>query len=153
MAIVDVLDFIPEGVEGRGRLISYLDALSNSLKKYQDSTGLWYQVVDKAAVKGNYLEASGTAMFAYAIAKGVNKGYLSASHMKTAELAYDGLINELVRKGEGGLYDLTQVCAVAGLGGNPYRDGTYEYYINETIRSNDPKGTGPFILLSLELNR
>ena len=153
MAIVDVLDFIPEGVEGRDRLISYLDALSTSLKNYQDSTGLWYQVVDKAAVKGNYLEASGTAMFAYAIAKGVNKGYLSVSHMKTAELAYNGLINELIRKGEGGLFNLTQVCAVAGLGGNPYRDGTFDYYINETIRSNDPKGTGPFILLSLELNK
>lgn len=153
MALVDVLDFIPKDVEGRARLINYLESLSTTLKKYQDSTGLWYQVVDKASKKGNYLEASGTAMFAYAIAKGVNKGYLPKSHRKTAELAHKGLIHELVKKGKGGMYDLTQVCAVAGLGGNPYRDGTFDYYINETIRSNDPKGTGPFILLSLELNQ
>ena len=44
---------------------------------------------------------------------------------------------------------MTPVCAVAGLGGDPYRDGTYEYYINEKRRDNDPKGVGPFIMASL----
>jgi unsaturated rhamnogalacturonyl hydrolase len=41
---------------------------------------------------------------------------------------------------------------VAGLGGNPYRDGSYEYYIRETVRDNDPKGVGPFIFASLEMS-
>lgn len=42
---------------------------------------------------------------------------------------------------------------VAGLGGNPYRDGSFEYYINESIRDNDPKATGPFIMGCIELNK
>jgi unsaturated rhamnogalacturonyl hydrolase len=49
-----------------------------------------------------------------------------------------------------GMVHLHQACAGAGLGGNPYRGGSYEYYINEKIRSNDPKAVAPFILASLE---
>ena len=52
-----------------------------------------------------------------------------------------------------GTITITDVCAVAGLGGTPYRDGSYEYYVNERKKDNDPKATGPFILAALELNR
>ena len=52
-----------------------------------------------------------------------------------------------------GSITLTQACQVAGLGGTPYRDGSYEYYVNEKKKDNDPKATGPFILAALELNR
>ena len=51
------------------------------------------------------------------------------------------------------MVNLNKCCAVAGLGGKPYRDGSYEYYVNEEIRSNDAKGTGPFILASLEFEK
>jgi unsaturated rhamnogalacturonyl hydrolase len=59
----------------------------------------------------------------------------------------------LVTVDENGIVNIHKCCSVAGLGGNPYRDGTYDYYINEPIRSNDPKGTGAFIMASLELNK
>jgi len=36
------------------------------------------------------------------------------------------------------------------LGGSPYRDGSFEYYISEPQRDNDPKAVGPFILAALE---
>jgi len=48
---------------------------------------------------------------------------------------------------------LIDCCAVAGLGGNPFRDGTYDYYIHERICADDPKGIAPLILACIELNK
>lgn len=153
MAIVDVLDNFPENHPGRERLIAYLNEFSEALVKVQDQkTGLWYQVLDQGNRDGNYLEATGSSMFAYAFAKGANKGYLPKKYKNIALKAYNGILNNLISV-ENGVVNLNQCCAVAGLGGNPYRDGSYEYYVNEQIRSNDPKGTGAFILASLELNK
>lgn len=153
MALVDVLDHFPKNHPKRNELISYLNSLSFSLLKYQHSSGLWYQVTDQGEREGNYLEASGSAMFAYAFAKGVNKGYLPKEFMNHANKAFDGLTTNLMQVTPEGYTILTQVCAVAGLGGKPFRDGSYEYYINERKKDNDPKATGPFILAALELNR
>ncbi len=153
MALVDVLDFIPEDFEGRDRIIQNLNDLANTIVKYQDKTGLWYQVVDMPDEAGNYLESSGTSMFTYTLAKAVRMGYIPKKYMKNARKAYKGLLKLMIEKDQEGLYNLNQNCAVAGLGGNPYRDGSFTYYVNEPIRANDPKGTGPFILASLELNR
>ncbi|MHC0447067.1 glycoside hydrolase family 88/105 protein [Flavobacterium sp. 3-218] len=155
MALVDVLDYYPKEHPKQKELVKYLNNASEALLKYQDkSSGLWYQVTDKAGEKGNYLEASGSAMFAYAYAKGANKGYLPAKFKKAANKAFDGLTTVLIKKvdADGGI-TLTNCCQVAGLGGNPYRDGSYEYYVNERKKDNDPKATGPFILAALELNR
>lgn len=92
-------------------------------------------------------------MFAYALAKGVNKGYLPKKFKTIANKAFDGLTTQLIQVESDGEINITQACAVAGLGGNPYRDGSYEYYINERKKDNDPKATGPFILAALELDR
>ncbi|HSD05742.1 glycoside hydrolase family 88 protein [Flavobacterium sp.] len=154
MALVDALDYFPKDHPKQKELVGYLNNVSAALAKYQDKkTGLWYQVTDKGGEKGNYLEASGSSMFAYAFAKGVNKGYLPAEYKKLANKAFDGLTKKLMKVDADGGITLTQACAVAGLGGNPYRDGSYEYYINERKKDNDPKATGPFILAALELNR
>lgn len=153
MALVDVLDYMPENHPKRAELIGYLNNLCDSLAKYQDSTGLWYQVTDQGTRGGNYLEASGSSMFAYTFAKGANKGYLPKKYKNLANKAFDGLINNLVKVSPEGYVTITQACAVAGLGGNPYRDGSFEYYVNERKKDNDPKATGPFILAALELNR
>ncbi|MFC0781091.1 glycoside hydrolase family 105 protein [Flavobacterium sp. HJSW_4] len=154
MALVDVLDYMPKDHPKRKDLIKYLNNVSEALLKFQDKSGLWYQVTDKAEGKDNYLEASGSAMFSYAFAKGANKGYLPAKFKKAANKAFDGLTTVLIKKvDEDGGITLTNCCQVAGLGGNPYRDGSYEYYVNERKKDNDPKATGPFILAALELNR
>jgi len=153
MAMVDVLDYLPESHTGHKKIVGYLNELSTALAKYQHESGLWYQVTDQGDREGNYLEASGTAMFTYAIAKGVNKGYLEPSFMSIAEKGFEGLISRLIKRDQKGYISLTEVCAVAGLGGNPFRDGSYEYYVNERKKDNDPKGTGPFILAALELNK
>ncbi len=154
MAIVDVLDFLPADHPGRQKLINYLVSYSDALVKVQDGkTGLWYQVLDKGGEQGNYLEASASSMFVYTFAKAVRKGYLPDSYNTVAKRAYNGILKNLITVEKDGTVNLNQNCAVAGLGGIPYRSGTYDYYVHEEIRSNDPKGTGPFILASLELEK
>tara|TARA_R110002049_G_scaffold287626_1_gene469770 strand:- start:11107 stop:12354 length:1248 start_codon:yes stop_codon:yes gene_type:complete len=153
MAMVDVMDFLPEDHPGHERIITYLNQFAEAVTKYQDKTGLWYQVLDQGDREGNYLEASGSSMFTYAFAKGVHKGYLPEKYLDIAEKAYSGILDNLISIEENGVVNLNKVCGVAGLGGDPYRDGSYEYYVNEIIRPNDPKGTGPFMLASLELNK
>ncbi len=153
MAMVDALDYIPENHPGHAKIISLVKGLAETLPKYQDKSGLWYQVIDQGNRKGNYPEASASSMFMYAYAKAVNKGYIDKKYRKIAEKAYNGLMNNLIVKNDDGTLTLTKCCAVAGLGGNPYRDGSFGYYVNERIRENDAKATGPFIMGCLELNK
>ena len=63
------------------------------------------------------------------------------------------MIENYVNTDENGNISLTRVCGVAGWGGNPYRDGSFDYYINEIVRDNDPKGVAPFIMTALEVER
>src|SRR6218665_957167 len=154
MAMVDVLDYLPKDHPGRASLISYIKSYADAVIKYQDKkSGLWYQVLDKPLANGNYEEATASAMFVYTIIKSVNDGYLPQSYKAVAKKGYDGIIKNLITVDENGVVNLNKCCAVAGLGGKPYRDGSYEYYVNEEIRSNDGKGTGPFILASLEFEK
>lgn len=152
MAMVDVLDYLPLNHPGRPEIIQMLQRLSHALLKYQDKkTGMWYQVVNYPKREGNYLESTCTTMYAYAMAKGANKGYLPKKFRRIAANIFKGLIQHSMEIDAAGFVSITRACSVAGLGGNPYRDGSFEYYISEPIRSNDPKGMGPFILLGLEL--
>ncbi|MEZ4884027.1 MAG: glycoside hydrolase family 88 protein [Chitinophagales bacterium] len=153
MALVDVLDYFPADHPKQKQLILYLNEISTALIKFQDESGIWYQVTDMGGREGNYLEASGTAMFAYAFAKGADKGYLPANFKDVANKAFDGLIRALVKVDEDGEVHITQVCKGAGLGGNPYRDGSYEYYLSEDRRVDNLHGLGPFILAALALDR
>lgn len=153
MALVDILDFIPQDNLQRKEIIRIINGLAATLPKYQDKTGLWYQVLDKGDKQGNYLEASVSSMFMYSYAKAVNKGYIDKKYRAIAEKAYDGLMKNLIVKNADGTLTLTKCCAVSGLGGNPYRDGSFEYYVNERIRDNDAKATGPFIMGCLQLGK
>ncbi len=154
MAMVDVLDFLPKKHPQREQIIKNLNRLAAALVKFQDEeTGMWYQVVDLGGKEGNYVESSGTAMFIYAMAKGVNMKYLPKEFRDTASKAFCGLTANATQKNEDGTTSITKACGVAGLGGKPYRDGSYEYYINEIIRNDDPKVVGPFILAALEMNK
>lgn len=154
MALVDVLDYFPENHPKRAELLAILNRTAAAVAKYQDEkSGLWYQVMDQGTRKGNYLEATASSMFVYAFAKAVNKGYLPETYLQKAKKGYQGLIDNLIEVNKNGEVQINQCCAVAGLGGKPYRDGTYDYYIKEQIRSNDTKATGPFILASLEFEK
>jgi rhamnogalacturonyl hydrolase YesR len=150
MAIVDVLDFLPASHPERRRVIDILAELSASIEKFRDpQTGMWYQVTDKPGADGNYLESTASAMFIYAWAKGAAKGYLDASYREKARTACRQYLATFVVDNADGTLSVTNCCAVAGLGGNPYRDGSYRYYISEPVKDNDPKAIGPFILMNL----
>ena len=92
-------------------------------------------------------------MFAYALAKGANEGYLDKKYIKISKKVFTGLLENLTRIEKTGYINLYNICRSAGLGGTPYRDGSFEYYISEPKRMNDIKGYGPFILAALELDK
>ncbi len=154
MALVDVLDFIPQNHPKRKMLISHLTQLSEVMMNFRDQKSkVWYQIINLPDRAPNYLEASCSAMFVYAFAKGVNKGYLNKKYLKYAKESFDGMLKEFVTVDENGLINLHNTCQGAGLGGKPYRDGTFEYYMSEKKRTNDYKGYGPFLLAAIELER
>ena len=154
MALVDVLEFLPENHPGRDGLITILKNTVDALLKVRDpQTGLWYQVLDQGNRTGNYIEGSGSAMFTYVMAKAANRGWLDKSYLKTANESFDNIVKHLIITDEDGMPSMIQICGACGLGGNPYRDGSYDYYIIEKIVTNDTKGVGPFIMAALELGK
>ena len=154
MAIVDVLDYLPEDHPKRNEIVQILKKTAEALKKVRDEqSGVWYQVLDMGGIEGNYLEGSGSAMFVYAFAKGAKNGYLDTSYYDLANSAFDGMLKTFIVTDNDGLPSMKNICGSCGLGGNPYRDGSYEYYINERIVTNDSKGIAPFIMAAIELDR
>jgi unsaturated rhamnogalacturonyl hydrolase len=158
MALVDVLDYFPTNHPARPQIIATFQKLCAGVVKWQDpQTGLWWQVMDQGGRKGNYLEATASAMFVYALAKGVNHGYLPRTDAVAAEKGFDGIVKNLIKDDGGGKWSLTQCCSVAGLGvasaaGRP-RDGSFDYYVGEPVVKDDLKGVGPFILAGIELQQ
>jgi unsaturated rhamnogalacturonyl hydrolase len=157
MACVDVLDFLPKDHPARKEIIAELKKVSDGIVKWQDAdSGLWWQVMDQGNRKGNYLEATASAMFVYAMARAVNNGHLSRDYLPAILKGYTGIVSKLI-KTDGEKISLTQCCSVAGLGftttGGRPRDGSFDYYISEAIVENDLKGVGPFILAGIEVQQ
>ncbi|HEX9106235.1 MAG TPA: glycoside hydrolase family 88 protein, partial [Longimicrobiales bacterium] len=154
MGLVDVLDVLPTDHPDRPQLLRVLRDLAESLARVQDpASGLWYQVLDQPNRAGNYLEASGSAMFVYALAHAARRGHLGAEYLAVAQRGFAGIVKHLLRPNPDGTLSLTQICGVAGLGGRQQRDGSFHYYVHEPIVADDYKGVGPFMLAALELGR
>ncbi len=154
MALLDTLDKadISDG-EAYDRLktifVDYVDAML----RYQDESGMWYQVVNRGGMDRNYLETSGSSIMAYALLKGVRLGFLPESYATYGKKAFDGICKTRLSTDEQGDLHLDGICLVAGLGGKDMRDGTYEYYMSEPIVKDDAKGVGPFLLAYTEMRR
>lgn len=169
MALIEILDYLPEDHPRRNEVIELLRKDLDSVIKWQDpKTGVWYQVMDSPEREGNYLESTCSSMFAYALLKAYRKGYLGAKYRDAGIKAYQGIIDNFIKIHPDNTISLTDCCAVAGLGPgvsekvrkaapkvkeNKRRDGGYEYYLSEPVRDNDAKGVGPFIWASLEMER
>ncbi len=152
MALVDTLPSYPENDPGRAQLLEILRRTAAAVLKVQDpASGLWWQVLDKPGAKGNYLEASASCMFTYALAKGVRLGYLPRTDEKNAERGWRGIQKRFVRTESDGSVTLTGTVKVAGLGGAEHRDGSYAYYVAQPVADNDPKGVGAFLLAASEM--
>ena len=151
MALVDVIELLPAGEE-QDALVRIFGSCFQALPLFADrKTGMWYQVLDRPYAEGNYLEATASAMMVYSWLKGCRLGIIG--NREGAVQAFDSLLKTFVRVDEDGLVNLDQCCEVAGLGGKNNRRGDYDYYINEPVRSNDPKGIGPLIWAALEYER
>ena len=154
MALVDALDWLPLDHPQRPTLILALNRSMKAAVAAQDpSTGLWWQVMDKPAAKGNYPEASASAMFVYALAKGVRKGYLPQLDAANAAHGWQGIQMQFVKPGPNGSVTLTGTVKVGGLGGTPYRSGTYDYYVAEPTGDDDAKGVGAYLLAGSEMEQ
>ena len=173
MALVEVLDALPEDYARRGELIDLLKKDCDAILKWQDKkSGVWYQVMDSPKREGNYLESTCSSMFAYALLKAYRKGYVSEKYKDAGIKAYKGIIKNFIKVHPDKTISLTNCCSVAGLGPavtpeveaamkkinpkgsvneNTKRDGSYAYYLSEPIRDNDAKGIGPFLWASLEM--
>lgn len=152
MAVVDALEYVPIDHPGRQDLIGILQRLAEAVLKVQDKTaGVWWQVLDKPGAADNYLEASASCMFIYALAKGIRRGYLDKTILNAVAKAYRGVLDTFITANADGTLDLNSICRTAGLGYG--RDGSYDYYVHqEEVVSNDGKGVGPFIMASLEMS-
>lgn len=153
MALLDTMDKAgKEDLEPLKRMEEAFKELIDSMIKYQDESGMWYQVVNLGGMDRNYLETSGSAIFSYAILKGVRLGYLDPSYEAYGKKAFEGICRKYLSLEEGNM-SLDGICLVAGLGGKDRRDGTYGYYMSEPIVKDDAKGVGPFLLAYTEMRR
>ncbi len=158
MALVDIYEIIPSSHPGREALSRILCSVLDAVLSFQDPTGLWYQVLDKGDVQGNYLESSCSSMFATVLFKAVRVGIVQETkkqkhYLEKAKNTIEGLALTFLREDAQAQLHLGGVCTVAGLGGNPYRSGSFAYYISEKVAEDDFKGVGPYILALLESER
>lgn len=154
MALLDTLDKADASAAGESyeKLKQIFVELMDAMLKYQDESGMWYQIVNYGGMDKNYLETSGSSIMAYALLKGVRLGILPESYVEYAKKAIDGICDKYLKTKEGEM-SLGGICLVAGLGGKDRRPGTYDYYMSEPIVEDDAKGVGPFLLAYTELLR
>lgn len=152
MALVDVLDYFPPSNPKRKELLAILARLAKSVQWSQDpQSGLWYDILNKPKAAGNYKESSVSCMFVYALQKGVRLSYLPGSYTAVAKKGYEGIKKEFIENAGVNKVNLKGTVSVSGLGGTPYRDGSYGYYIHEKVVTNDAKGVGAFLLAANEM--
>lgn len=153
MALVDTIPFFPADQPDRPRLIAVLNRLMTAVVRFQDpDTGVWWEVMDRRNGKGNFPEASASCMFVYALDKGVRLGLLPVSFRAAGNRGWEGIRRQFVDTSHGEV-SITHIVKGAGLGGTPYRSGTYEYYVGETVVADEPKGIGAFLLAASEAER
>lgn len=172
MSLVDTLDSVPPSHPLHRFLVQTLQELAPVLVRYQDpQSGLWWQVVDQGGRPGNYTEASASAIYTYTLAKGVNRGYLPGDNAAPALRGFAGLVRDKIVRDDDGRWSLTSIVRSAGLGPPPKewppgiptpsrrdtiqggRDGSFEYYVEQPITTNNLHGLGPLVLAGVEVDR
>lgn len=149
MALLDTLNKAPDReCENWKKLKTIFIDLCESMLKFQDESGMWYQVPNYPKKGKNYLETSGSAIYAYSLLKGFRTGILQDKKFQDAGIkAFEGICEKYLNTDSGKL-SLGGICLVAGLGPEKdlRRNGTFDYYMSEPIVQDDAKGVGPFIL-------
>ncbi len=153
MALVDSLEKIEDkSLEIYKYLNNLLVNLTESLVKYQHDSGMFYQLVDKGDIEGNYLETSGSLILSYGMLKAVRLKLISSEYRENGIKSFNGTIDKYFNYNNDQI-SLGGICLVAGLGGNTRRDGSVEYYFSEPIVEDDAKGVAPLFLAYTEILR
>ena len=144
MTLIILLDIIPRDQPQRGELIKIVQQLAKAFARYQDpKTGLWYQVVDKGEVAGNWHETSCSSMYTYMLWMGAKRGYLPKRYAAVAQKGYRGVLTKLSLDKDGmtNLVDISEGTNV----------GDLAYYFARKRNTNDFHGIGAFLIMNEEL--
>ncbi|HEV2434390.1 MAG TPA: glycoside hydrolase family 88 protein [Verrucomicrobiae bacterium] len=137
VALVETLSALPADDPLRPPLLDILRKQIEGLKKVQASDGMWRQVLDKPE---SWEETSCTAMFAYGIARAVNRGWIDASNLAVARRAFAGIAKNVTPDGE-----VNGTCQGTNIG------TTLDFYLDRQRPDNDPHGRGPVMLAGTEI--
>jgi len=145
MTLINVLDLIPKDQPERGELIKILNQLASAFEKYQDkSTGLWWQVVDKGTVPGNWLETSSSSMYTFAMFVGAKRGYLPKRFRESALKGYKGVLTQ-ISLDKDGMTNLANICEGTNV-------ADINYYFARKRNTNDFHGIGAFLIMNEQLS-
>lgn len=138
VAMAELLDVLPENHSGRTKVLEIYRAHIRGLADRQGRDGRWHQLLDRP---DSYLETSATAMFAYATAKGVNRGWLDPlAHAPMAILAWNAVTSQVNATGQ-----IENVCVGTGMGFDP------AFYYARPVSNVAPHGPGPVLLAGAEM--
>ncbi|MDR3336615.1 MAG: glycoside hydrolase family 88 protein [Treponema sp.] len=142
VAIMDILDYLPENHPCRNEFINAGLEIIQALVRFQDEeTGLWYQVLDRQDDPKNWREISCSCLYTYVIAKALRKNLLHKSYGKYIHKAYRAVINSLSFQGDDLV--ISNICIGTGI-------GDYDFYLRRPTVQNDLHGMGAFLLMCTE---
>jgi len=137
-AMVEVLEWLPDGHAGKGGLESLAAEFLTAAAGLQHPTsGLWYTVMDQAGRSGNYLETSASALFVYAVQKGICLGLLDPALQEICNRGNQGLNTRISKPGTDVVVNSISEGTVVG---------DYSYYITRALRNNLTWGIGAFLM-------
>ena len=137
VATTELLNQLPENHPKRGELIKLLLRQIVGVSRYQDTTGLWHQVLDKP---DSYLESSCSAMFVYSISRAVNQGWIDKSYFPIAKNGWAGLITKVQQDGQ-----VQDICIGTGI------NNDIKFYYSRPVKLNDIHGLGAILLAGIEM--
>lgn len=139
LAQTELLEALPHDSKHRTKLLNLLEQQILGVIKYQAPSGLWHQLIDRP---DTYEETSCTAMFAYAIAKAVNKGWINKNYSEVAFSAWRGIMSRIRKDGQ-----VEGTSQGTGISTSPV------YYAKRATPLNDSHGLGAILLAGTELYR
>lgn len=148
MALTDTLALLPEQAPAlRLQLRTQLAEAVGGLMQYRRPDGLLLQVINRADLAGNYPETSGNLMTACALLRAAANGDLPKGFLplETGLRMLEAVKANALTESENSV-TLGGICASAGLGGTPFRDGSPAYYLSEPAVAGDPKGVGALMM-------
>ena len=140
LIVAETLAVLPKDHAQRPEVVDIFRGMAAGLKRTQDPvSGRWFQVVDKGGEPGNWTDNSGSAMFTYAIQRGIELGLLNArEYAPVVAKGYKGIVAN-AKINDQGLVDIYSACAGLCVQAN------YAAYINYPRSVNGGEAVAGFL--------